>query len=453
MQTHELRNLDKAHVWHPFTPMLEYEREETPVIVAGDGFYLIDSDGKRYLDGVSSLWCNVHGHRVREIDDAIRAQLDRIAHSTLLGLANEPSIRLARRLVERVPRGLRHVFFSDNGSTAVESALKIAYQYHRQRAGDASQRDTFLCLSSAYHGDTLGSVSVGGIDLFHQVYGRLLFQTVKVPTPAGYLPPGVISPEDRATRALSELERIVAEHHRHIAGFVIEPLVQGAAGILIHPDGYLRRVRELTAKYDILLIADEVATGFGRTGTLFACEQEQVIPDLMCLSKGISAGYLPLAATLATDEIYNAFLAEPSEGKTFFHGHTYTGNPLACAAALASLDLFESRAVLENSQALSARLAMALESLVDHPNVGEIRRKGTMVGIELVRDRATGEPFPDSARIGHRVVLAARARGVIVRPLGDVIVLMPAPAMPVELIDPLCAHVFEAIYEVVGEVR
>lgn len=450
MTTDELQGLDNAHVWHPFTPMREHGREETPVIAAAEGFYLIDSDGGRYLDGVSSLWCNVHGHRVPEIDRAIREQLDRVSHSTLLGLSHEPSIQLAAELVQRAPAGLNRVFYSDNGSTAVEAALKIAFQYHQQRADRPARRDLFVCLSEAYHGDTIGSVSVGGIDLFHGVYGNLLFRTLKVPTPVAYRTPRGFTAESYLAHCYSRLERTITENAERIAGFVIEPLVQGAAGILVHPAGYLRRVRELTSQHGIPLIADEVATGFGRTGTMFACEQEDVRPDILCLSKGITGGYLPLAATLVTDNIYSAFLAEPHEGKTFFHGHTYTGNPLACAAALASLELFEHHHVLANVAAATRRLQQRCAELADHPHVGEIRQKGLMVGIELVRDRKTRESFAPSERIGHRIVLAARARGVIVRPLGDVMVLMPAPAMPVDLIDQLCTAVFGAMDDVLN---
>ena len=460
MTTDELRRLDKAHVWHPFTPMLEHGREETPIIVSGDGFYLIDSDGRRYLDGVSSLWCNVHGHRVPEIDAAIRSQLDDIAHTTLLGLSSVPSVRLAAELVRRAPDGLTHVFFSDNGSTAVEAALKIAYQYYRQRGGPGkaarsqpqhdNNRDLFVSLSGAYHGDTVGSVSVGGIDLFHGVYGGLLFKTLRVPSPAAYrLPPGH-SAESYREHCEAELERVFGEHRDRIAGFVIEPLVQGAAGILVHPAGYLARVRELTRAHDVLLIADEVATGFGRTGTLWACEQEHVAPDLICLSKGITGGYLPLAATLATDEVYQAFLDEPAQGKTFYHGHTYTGNPLACAAALASLELFERNRVLDNVRANSEILARRLARLGDHPHVGDVRQKGIMAGIELVAQKSNQQAFDPADRIGHRVVLAARLRGLVLRPLGDVIVLMPAPAMPAELVDQLCTATFAAIDDVLA---
>lgn len=448
MDTSQLRRWDLDHVWHPFTPMQAYAREETPIIVAGEDFDLIDSDGRRYLDGISSLWCNVHGHRVMEIDEAVRAQLNRIGHSTLLGLASEPSIRLARELVTRAPKGLNKVFYSDSGATAVEVAIKIAYQYHAQKK-KPEKRDRFLCLSEAYHGDTIGSVSVGGIPLFHGVYHDLLFRSIPVPTPFAFRVPAGFTRESYLAHCEAELERLIVENHQQAAAFVIEPLVQGAAGILVHPAGYLKKVRELTAKYNIPLIADEVAVGFGRTGTMFACEQEEVCPDIFCLAKGITGGYLPLAATLATDEIYNAFLGEPIEGRTFYHGHTYTGNPLACAAALASLQRFDNQCVLDNVRSISERIAQRLGALRNHPHVGEVRQKGVMVGIELVQNRDGNIPFPPARRTGHRVTLAARKRGAIIRPLGDVIVLMPAPAMPVHLIDKLCDVAIESIEEAV----
>jgi len=447
MDPAQLRRWDNDHVWHPFTAMQAYRRENAPVIAAGDGFHLIDTEGARYLDGISSLWCNVHGHRVPEIDAAIRDQLDRVAHSTLLGLGNVPSIELARALVERAPAGLAKVFYSDSGATAVEVAVKIAYQYHAQRAGGTGRRNVFLRLSEAYHGDTIGSVSVGGIPLFHNVFRDLLFATVEVPAPAAFRVPPGFDRQSYLAHCDAELERLIVENRERAAAFVIEPLVQGAAGILVHPPGYLRRVRELTARHGILLVADEVAVGFGRTGRFFACEEEDVRPDLLCLAKGITGGYLPLAATLATDEIFDAFLGEPSQGRTFFHGHTYTGNPLACAAALASLDLFDRNRVLDNVRANAALLSRRLAVLHDHPHVGEVRQKGMMVGIELVRDRHDNSPYPAANRMGHQVTLAARRRGVIIRPLGDVVVLMPAPAMPASLVEALCDVVLESIDE------
>ena len=447
MDTACLRSWDNEHVWHPFSPMQAYCAEAVPIVVDADGFFLIDVDGNRYLDGYSSLWCNVHGHRVPEIDAAIRGQLDHVAHCTLLGAANVPSIELARELVDRTPAGLNKVFYSDSGATAVEIALKIAYQYQVQKPDAPGKRDLFIGLGEAYHGDTIGSVSVGGMPLFHATYRDLLFETMKVPPPVAFRIPPDESAESYLADRYAELERVIARNHRRIAAFIIEPLVQGAAGILVHPPGYLKRVRELTAQYDILLIADEVAVGFGRTGTMFACQQEDVSPDLMCLAKGISGGYLPLAATLTTDAVYNAFLGYPAAGKTFYHGHTYTGNPLGCAAALASLRLFDRNQLLDNIRANSERLQRRLGELGSHPHIGEIRQKGIMVGIELVRDRDGNVPYPAERRIGHQATLAARKQGVMIRPLGDVVVLMPAPAMPGELIDRLCDVVITSIDE------
>ena len=452
----QLEQWDRDHVWHPFTPMQAYAAEPPLIIREARGCLLIDLDGREYIDGVSSLWCNVHGHRVPEIDQAIRDQLDRVAHTTLLGLSSAPSIELARELVARAPRGLSKVFYSDSGATAIEVALKIAYQYHAQKSGSrgAKRRDRFLCLGNAYHGDTIGTVSVGGIPLFHSAYRDLLFQTVTIPSPVAYRTPSGYTPAGYLEHCYAELERLIVENRDRAVGLIIEPLVQGAAGILVHPAGYLARVRQLTREHSLLMIADEVAVGFGRTGSLFACEQEQVSPDLLCLAKGLTGGYLPLAATLATDEIYDAFLAPPEEAKTFFHGHTYTGNALACAAALASLRLFEANTILENVRANSRRIEARLgAALKESPFVGEIRQKGVMVGIELVHDRATAEPFPPELRMGHQVTLAARRRGVILRSLGDVVVLMPAPAMPAELVDRLCEVAIKSIEEVASARR
>ncbi len=324
-----IAELDHAHLWHPFTPQLEWCESEPLAIERAEGTDLFDADGRRYIDGVSSLWCNVHGHRHPGIDEALRAQLDRVAHSTMLGLTHPGAAELAGRLVEIAPPGLQRVFYSESGSTAVEIALKMAFQYWHQREGELCRRTRFVTLEGAYHGDTLGSVAVGGIDLFHGAYGPLLFKTYRV------------EPGDSR-----KLERVLELHAREIAAVIVEPLVQGAAGIRVQPPGFLRRARELADEHGVLLIADEVATGFGRTGTMFACEQERVAPDLLCLGKGLTGGYLPLAATLATERIYEGFLGAPEAGRTFFHGHTYTGNPLACAAALASLEAFEREGTL-----------------------------------------------------------------------------------------------------------
>jgi adenosylmethionine-8-amino-7-oxononanoate aminotransferase len=400
-----VRELDHAHLWHPFTQQLEWCAERPLVIDRAEGTDLIDSSGRRYIDGVSSLWCNVHGHRHPLIDAAIREQLDRVGHSTMLGLTHAPAAELAARLAAIAPPGLERVFFSESGSTAVEIALKMAFQYWHQREGELCRRTRFVTLEGAYHGDTLGSVAVGGIDLFHGVYGPLLFKTYRVP-------PG----DDR------KLERVLELHAREIVAVVVEPLVQGADGIRIQPPGFLRRARELTEEHAVPLIADEVATGFGRTGTMFACEQERVAPDFLCLGKGLTGGYLPLAATLTTERVYEGFLAAPEQGRSFFHGHTYTGNPLACAAALASLEAFDREETLLRLQPKIRLLGELLAQVEAMPEVAEVRGRGFMVGIDL------GEHDP-ALRLGHRVTLAARERGAIVRPLGDTVVLMPPLAI------------------------
>jgi adenosylmethionine-8-amino-7-oxononanoate aminotransferase len=431
---------DRDHLWHPFTQMKGFREEELLIITRGGGSFLYDLEGNRYLDGVSSLWANLHGHRRPELDQAVAAQLEQVAHSTLLGLAHPPAIMLARRLAQIVPAGLNKVFFSDNGSTAVEAALKIAYQYWQNRGEKDKRR--FLKLSQGYHGDTLGAVAVGGIPLFHEVYHPLLFDTLEAPAPYCYRCP---HREDCREQCLTVMEEQVAVHHRELAAVILEPVMQGAAGMIPQPPGYLAKVREVTRRHRVLLIADEVAVGFGRTGKMFACEHEQVSPDLMCLAKGITGGYLPLAATLATDEVYDAFLGEFEEFKTFFHGHTYTGNPLAAAAGLASLDIFEKDRVIEGLAPKMEMLARLLAGLAEHPHVGDIRRRGLMVGIELVQDKATREPFPVARRVGHQVILAARKLGAILRPLGDVIVLMPPLCITLEELETLARITHEAI--------
>ena len=347
-ENRKLEELDRAYIWHPFTQMKEW-REETPLVIAeGRDCFLKDIYGRWYIDGVSSLWVNLFGHKNREIDDAIRGQLDRIAHSTMLGLSNVPAIKLAERLVRLVKNSLTKVFYSDNGSTAVEVALKMAFQYWKQKGIEG--RHSFLSLKNAYHGDTIGAVSVGGVDIFHNVFGPLLFHAYKAPAPYCYrCELGGVFPGCRFA-CLREMESILRAHGDEIAGLILEPLMQAAGGMIASPPGYLKGVRELCSRFNVLMIADEVATGFGRTGRMFACEHEDVVPDILCLSKGITGGYMPLAATLATEDIYEAFLGEFRDLKTFFHGHSYTGNPLACAAALACLSIFEREDVIENVQ-------------------------------------------------------------------------------------------------------
>jgi len=405
----DLADLDRAVLWHPFTQQQGWLEEDFPVIERADHTTLYDIEGTAYIDGVSSLWCTVHGHRHPAIDMAIKDQIDRVSHSTMLGLSHGPAIRLAQRLVDLAPDGLRRVFYSDNGSTACEVALKMAYQWWHGRG--EPWRSGFVCLRDSYHGDTIGSVSLGGIELFHSLYRPLLFD-------AWHAEPG----DAAHMRALLE------QHGDRVAAVIVEPLVQGAAGIHVHPEGYLRAVRDLCDEFGVFLICDEVATGFGRTGRMFACEHEGVSPDIMCVAKGLTGGYLPLAATLTTERVYEGFLGAFEQFRTFFHGHTYTGNPLACAAALATLAVFEQERTLER---LQPKVELLGELLAEHVAplgaVAEVRRRGFMVGIQLTE-------FPVAARMGHRVTLEARARGAIVRPLGDTVVLMPPLSIdPAEL--------------------
>jgi len=398
-----LNDLDQQFVWHPFTQQQGWS-EETPLMIErGEGVYLYDVDGNRYLDGTSSLWCNVHGHHHPVLDAAAKAQFDKVAHSTMLGLSHPGATELAARLIEIAPEGLQRVFYSDSGSTAAEIALKMAFQYHQQRGDTARTR--FVRMREAYHGDTIGSVSVGGIDLFHATYKPLLFETLAA------------EPGDAA-----QMEQLLSAHEGEVAAVIMEPLVQGAGGMIVHPEGYLRAVRELCDRHGVLLICDEVATGFGRTGTMFAVEREGVSPDFMCLAKGITGGYLPLAATLTTEAVYEGFLGAPSEAKTFFHGHTYTGNPIACAVALANLDIFRDERTIEALQPKIELLDRRLAEIAQMPGVTEVRSRGVMVGIDL------GEHDPE-LRLGHRVTREARERGAMIRPLSEVIVLMPPLAI------------------------
>ncbi len=443
-ENNQLEELDRKYIWHPFTQMKDWLEEKPITISEGRDCFLKDIYGRWYLDGVSSLWVNIHGHRKKEIDDAIKKQLDKIAHSTLLGLSNAPATRLAERLVQIVQKslcnnqgsnppsppfskggmgGLRKVFYSDNGSTAVEVALKIAFQYWRHKGVD--EKNKFVSLNKAYHGDTIGAVSVGGIDIFHKAFGPLLFKTYKAPSPYCYRCELGKKYSGCKFACLDKMEKIFKTHSKKIAALIIEPLIQAAGGMITSPPGYLKGVRKLCTKYNILMIADEVATGFGRTGKMFAYEHENVIPDIMCLSKGITGGYMPLAVTIATDDIYNAFLGEFKDLKTFFHGHSYTGNPLACAAAIACLDLFEKEQVLKKLKKKIEILETWLKEVLNLKHVGDIRNIGLMAGIELVKNKKTKKPYVWSEKMGWRVTYHARDNGVFIRPLGNVIVIMP----------------------------
>ena len=431
--------------WHGFTQMAEYE---PLVIQRAQGCLLTTVDGKQLLDGVSSLWCNVHGHRHPAIDAAVRDQLDRVAHVTSLGMSCDTTETLAAKLAEITPGDLQHVFFSSDGSSAVEAALKMAIQYWHQHKEPRTAKTKYLALGAAYHGDTTGAVALGGIDFFHSLFAPILFKPLRGPTPCCYrLPPGQ-SLETAAQYYTQQVESILKQHHEELAAVVMEPLVQGAAGMITHPEGFLRQVRRLCDQYDVLLICDEVATGFGRTGKLFACEHESVTPDILCVGKGLTGGYLPMAATIARRHIYEAFLAPAAAMKQFFHGHTFGGNPLAAAAALASIDLFEKDDVVTRVAEKSERLRTRLGVLDDHPHVGDIRGRGLMVGIELVRDRESKSRFEPEQQLGAQVCRRCVDQGVWVRPLGDVVVLMPPLCAGNEELDRLADVVMDAIKSV-----
>ncbi len=430
-----LEELDKKYIWHPFTQMKEWLEERPIIITEGRDCFIKDIYGKWYLDGVSSLWVNVHGHRKKEIEDAIKKQIDSISHSTLLGLSNVPAIKLAEKLVQIAPKGMRpsafslqpsalsKVFYSDDGSTAVEVALKMAFRYWRHKGVDG--RNTFVLLNNAYHGDTIGAVSVGGIDIFHKAFEPLLFKTHKASSPYCYRCELKKKYPECKIACLNKMEKMLKSHSDKIAALIIEPMIQAAGGMVTFPPGYLKGVKELCTQYNILMIADEVATGFGRTGRMFACEHEGIVPDFLCLSKGITGGYMPFAVTLTTDEVYNAFLGEFEELKTFFHGHSYSGNPLACAAAIACLDLFNEEKVLKKIKEKIDILEVWLKDTMNLKHVGDVRHIGLMAGVELVRNKKTKQPYDFEEKIGWHVAYHARDNGVFIRPLGNVVVIMP----------------------------
>jgi len=445
-----LKQLDHKYLWHPFTQMQEWMGEDPIIISCADGHYLVDDTGRRYLDGVSSLWCNVHGHRKKELDDAIKGQIDRISHSTFLGLSHVPGIQLAQKLIAIAPKGLTRVFYSDNGATAVEIALKIAVQYW-QLNGDTN-RTQVASLAESYHGDTVGSMSVGYSETFHRFHKSLLFPVLRITPPHVFRYYQGMSEADALDVAIEEAEQKLTQNKDRLAALVMEPLMQGAAGMWSHPTGYLKALSEICRRNAILFILDEVATGFGRTGKMFACEHANVTPDILCLAKGITGGYLPLAATLTTEAVFAAFLGEYKEFKTFFHGHTYTGNPLGCAAAIANLEIFARENVIEKMQPLIAYLQKCLsEKFLTLPHVGDVRQWGYMIGIELVQDKANRKNYSVEHRIGHRVIQEARKRGVMIRPLGDVIVLMPPLSVADGELDILLDAVHDCIRTVTGD--
>lgn len=451
MEKQILIEWDKKFIWHPFTQMKQWLSEEPTIFIEGKDCFLKDIDGKWYLDGVSSLWVNIHGHRRKEIDEAVKSQIDKIAHSTLLGASNEPSIILAKKLAEilneKLPWGkpLTKIFYSDNGSTSVEISLKIAYQYWINKG--IKGKDTFVSLKEGYHGDTIGAVSVGGIKLFHEIYKPLLANSLQAPAPYCYRCELKLNYPSCELACLKEMEKIIEKHSERIIAVIVEPTVQCAGGIIVWPKGYLKGLREICDKYNTLLIADEVATGFGRTGKMFACEHEEVTPDIICLSKGITNGYMPLAVTVVNEEIFNAFLGDVEERKTFYHGHSYTGNPLACVAAIANLEIFKKEKTIEKLPPKIELLKNKLSEIAKLPYVGDVRQKGMIAGIEIVKNKETKEPFPYSEQIGWKIVKAARKHGVWLRPLGDVIVIIPPLVISEENLERLLDVIKDCIIE------
>ena len=442
-----LKQLDHSYLWHPFTQMRDWMEEEPCIISRADGNFLIDVQGRKYLDGVSSLWCNVHGHRKKELDDALRAQLERISHSTFLGLSHVPGIQLAEKLIAVAPKGLQRVFYSDSGATAVEIALKMAVQYWQLKG--ENKRTQIASLAESYHGDTVGSMSMGYSETFHRFYKSLLFPVLRITPPHVFRYHRRMSETDALNAAIKQAEDQLTANRNTLAALVMEPLMQGAAGMWSHPVGYLQALSDICRRNGTLFILDEVATGFGRTGKMFACEHAGVTPDILCVAKGITGGYLPLAATLTTEEIFSAYLGEYKEFKTFFHGHTYTGNPLGCAVALANLEVFAKENTIENMQPRIAYLHERLkEEFLRLPHVGDVRQWGYMIGIELAQDKNGRKSYAPEQRIGYKVILEARKRSVMIRPLGDVVILMP----PLSATDAELTSLLDVVYDCIGVV-
>ncbi|MFC1588024.1 adenosylmethionine--8-amino-7-oxononanoate transaminase [Planctomycetota bacterium] len=442
----QLQEWDKKYIWHPFTQMADWVKSDPLIVAGGEGAELIDVNGNRYIDGTASMWTNVHGHNVKELNEAITNQLDKIAHSTLLGQANEPSILLAKELIELAPRGITRVFYSDNGSTAMEIAVKMAYQYWQHSGhGDKTR---FVKLNLAYHGDTVGAVSIGGVDLFHAAYRNLLFETLSAPAPYTYRCPAGNSEKECLRWALDGMRQQLAAHPGQIAAIVMEPLVQGAGGVIVHPQGFLKGARELADEFDTLLVLDEVMTGFGRCGTQWASEQEGIVPDIMATAKGLTAGYMPMAATLCREKIYEAFLGDYGEFKTFFHGHTFTGNQIGCALALANLNIYRRDNFIENLQPRIRQFHERLEKFYELPAVGDVRYCGLAAGIELVRDKKNKTPYQVSEQVGIKVCQAAQERGLAIRPLGSTLVIMPVLAIGEDIMERMLDITWESILSV-----
>ncbi len=446
----QLSKIDLQYIWHPCSQMKDYETLPPIVIDHGKGVYLYDKNGKRYLDVVSSWWCNLLGHCNEKISARMKQQLDKLEHVIFANFTHEPAIQLCERLVQILPKGLCKFNFSDNGSAAIECALKMAFQYQYQTGHPEKKR--FMALSEGYHGETIGALSVGGLDLYAEIYKPMLMDIVRVEAPDCYRCPYGECRDTCQCECFQQAEEALSKYGQEIVAFIMEPLVQGSAGMRIYPPLYLKKLREACDRYGVLLIADEIATGFGRTGKLFACDHAGITPDILCMSKGLTGGYLPMAITVTTQEIYDAFYDDYNKGKAFMHSHTYSGNPLACSAALAVQDILEEEQILEHAAQRADYLhEQLMNALGDHPNVGEIRHIGLINGIELVADRKTKTPFPSEDRVGYQIYKRALQEGVIFRPLGDVIYFNPPLIIKEEEIDEAVAVCKKVITETLND--
>lgn len=441
-----LQKRDLNHVWHPCSQMKDYEDLPPIVIKSGKGIYLYDENGKEYMDAVSSWWVNLFGHSNERISTALADQAFQLEHAIFANFTHEPAILLSEKLVQLTPDGLNKVFFADNGSSAVEVALKMSFQYHMQKNKPKKKR--FLALTDAYHGETLGALSVGGVDLYNKVFQPLLLNTVRAQGPDCFRCPFNERPDSCSVPCISYVEEKLKEHHEELSAIIIEPLIQAAAGMKMYPPAYLKKLRELCTKYDVHLIADEVAVGFGRTGTMFACEQAGITPDFMCLSKGLTGGYLPMSVVLTTDEVYEAFYDDYETMKAFLHSHSYTGNPLTCRIALEVLQIFEDEDYIQQIEEKGAFMKELASGVFEpHPYVGEYRQTGMVGAIELVKDKETREPFPSEDRIGYQIYQIALEKGLLLRPLGNILYFMPPYVITKEEIKTMIEKTNEAIQQ------